>query len=154
MACIAHPPAEVAAVIAAAPTSTKRPLEVRATGRSARYIAGNGDMDFTCFHHPIRVRLRIRSSHVYFSWRHPMSFAYDQRKEKQPVTPRVRQFPGGIHHSGRRTIWFTYDNGWDCGVGDNVKRCPVSKYGLYLVDIDGRVRHFDPIIGNGGHSSY
>lgn len=154
MTCVAHPPPEVAAIIAAAPSSKDRPLAFRPSGGSANYIDAAGNMDFSCFHHPIRVRLRLRPSHVYFSRRHALSFAYEAGGEERPVTDGVRQFPGGIHRIDVRTIRFTYRNASDCGDPDGKRRCPKSAYGLYLVDANGHVRHVDPIIQNGGGSRY
>ena len=151
MPCIAHPPPQVAAVISAASSSERRP-SFRSTSRaSANYIDGAGNMDFSCFHHPIRVKLRIRPYHVYFSRRHALSFAYEAGTEERPVTEKVRQFPGGIHRINATTISFTYRNATDCGDLHGERRCLKSAYGLYLVDANGHVRHVDPIIQNGGN---
>lgn len=152
MPCVAHPPPEVAAIIAAAPASSDRPPAFRASDASAAYIDSAGNMDFSCFHHPIRVKLRLRPHHVYFSRRHALSFAYEAGAEKRPVTEKVRQFPGGIHRINATTIVFTYRNATDCGHPHGERHCLKSEYGLYLVDANGHVRHIDPIIQNGGGS--
>ncbi len=149
MPCIAHPPPQVSAVIAATPSSDRAP-RFRPVKRSADYVDASGNMDFSCFHHAIRVRLQIGSSHVYFARRHALSFAYEAGKDERPVTGDVRQFPGGIHRTGVKTISFTYRNASDCGVRGGDHHCPKSAYGLYLVDFNGHVRHVDPIIQNGG----
>jgi hypothetical protein len=149
MPCAAPPPPQVAAIIAAGPSS-ERPLKVRPAQGSASYIDYAGNLDFSCFHHAIKVRLSLDTPGVHFYWRHALSFAYQDGKEKRPVLHRTRQFPGGVHRKGPRTISFTYRNAWDCGVGDDVRRCARSAYGLYLVDAHGHVRRIDPIIQNGG----
>lgn len=152
MPCIAPPPPQVAAVIAATPASDRKP-SFRAVKGSGDYVDGDGNLDFSCFYHPIRVRLTLTGSHVYFSRRHPLSFAYEAGKEERPVTREVRQFPGGIHRHGVKTITFTYRNAADCGVRGGDHRCLKSAYGLYLVDFNGHVRHVDPIIQNGGNKN-
>jgi hypothetical protein len=151
MPCITHPPPQIAAVVSAEPSSSDRAPSFRPVSRaSANYIDGAGNMDFSCFYHPIRVRLQLRGPGVRFYREHALSFAYVAGKEKRPVTRKVRQFPGGIHRLNARTVWFTYRNSADCGVGDGKPRCLKSAYGLYLVTDHGRVRHIDPIIQNGG----
>lgn len=152
MACVAHPPPEVAAIVAAAPASESRP-SFRAVNRlSARYVDGRGNLDFHCFHHPIRVRLTIQTARVRFARHAALSFAYQAGHAKHPVRGHLRQFPGGVHRLGARSILFTYRNASDCGVPGGPPRCRRSAYGLYITDTQGRVRHIDPIIQNGGGS--
>jgi hypothetical protein len=154
MACVPHPPPQVAAIIVAAPASSDGKLRVRAPGRSAHYIDGAGNMDFSCFHHAIQVRLTLRSRYIFFVRRHALSFAYRDGDEKRPVTAEVRQFPGGVRRIDARTVAFTYRNADDCGIRGGKASCPKSAYGLFLQDSSGRVRRVDPVIQNGGGSRY
>ena len=154
MPCVPHPPPEIAAIIVAAPASSDRPLRVVVGGRSANYIDAAGNMDFSCFHHSIAVRLTLRTPHVFFARRHALSFAYRAGNEKRPVTGDVRQFPGGVRRLGPYTVVFDYRNADDCGMRHSKLRCSKSAYGLFLQDARGRVRHVDPVIQNGGIKFY
>lgn len=152
MACVAHPPPEVAAIFAAAPSSEGRPSFRPVNRASANYVDGRGNLDFHCFRHPIRVRLTIQTARIHFAPHAALSFAYRAGAPKHPVKGDVRQFPGGVRRLGARSILFTYRNAADCGVPGGPPRCPRSAYGLYITDPQGRVRHIDPIIQNGGGS--
>ena len=154
MTCVPHPPPEVAAIIVAAPASSDRPLSVVVGGRSANYVDRAGNMDFSCFHHSIVVRLTLRTPHIIYARRHAVSFAYRAGDEKRPVTGEVRQFLGGVRRLGANTVVFDYRNADDCGLRHSKVRCQKSAYGLFLQDPRGHVRHVDPIIQNGGTKYY
>ena len=151
MACVPHPPPEVAAIIAASPGSEGGPRFRAVNRRAAHYVDAAGALDFTCFKHSIRVRLTIQTPGVRFAQRFPVSFAYRLHDPKRPVTRHVRQFPGGIHRLEARTVAFTYRNASNCGIRHGPPACPTSAYGLSIADARGRVRNIDPPIGNGGN---
>jgi hypothetical protein len=154
MPCIAPPPLVVEATFTVNTASPLHPKHFHARGRSAHYIDRAGGLDFSCFAHPILVVLTLRTPGLYFptDGSASLSFADDaaHRDEQEMLPPKDHQFPGGVQHFGRKTIWFVYHNDWDCGIGDTVRRCPVSAYGLYLVNRRGVIYHVDPIIQNGG----
>ena len=151
---IAMPPIAVEAVVTVRPGVLPT---FHAHGASAAFVKRNGDLNFSCFHHPIVVSFTIATPHVSFQGdgNKSLSFADDPAKGRPMVLPpRQHQFPIGVQHLGPRRIWFVYNNDRDCGVGDNKPRCLISAYGLNLVSTGHHVRHLDPIIGNGGHGSY
>jgi len=152
MACIAHPPPEVAAIVAVAPSLKSQPSFRPVNRSSAHFVDGRGNLDFHCFRHRIRVRLTIQTHRVRFARHVALSFAYRAGAPKHPVRGQTRQFPGGVHRVGARTILFTYRNASDCGIPGGRPLCRRSAYGLYIADVAGRVRHIDPIIQNGGGS--
>ena len=153
MPCIAPPPPVVSAIVTVIP-GTVRPLRFHATGLSRNYINLNGDLDFHCFHHPIVVVFQLRTPSEYFKGDGNDSLSFvdnaDQARDQMVLPPKQHQFPIGIQHFGRRTIWFVYRNDWDCGEGDNQPHCKHSAYGFYLVNSREVVAHYDPIIQNGG----
>jgi hypothetical protein len=150
MACVHHPPPVIAAVVAASPSAESRTSFRAVSRRSAPYVAANGDLDFRCFHHAIRVRLTLQTAGVRFARAHAVSFAYRKGGRLRPVTPQVRQFIGGVHRLSATSIMFKYRNAKDCGVPHGKKRCRESEYGLSIADREGHVRLIDPVIGNGG----
>jgi hypothetical protein len=153
MPCIAPPPPVVSAVVTVIP-GTARPLRFHPTGASRHYIDSAGDLDFHCFQQPIVVVLQLRTPSQYFrgDGNDTVSFVdnADQARDQTALPPKQHQFPVGIQHLGRRTIWFVYRNDWDCGTGDHQPHCKRSAYGFYLVNSRRVVQHFDPIIQNGG----
>jgi hypothetical protein len=158
MACIAPPPPVVTATVTVTP-GTVRPLRFHPTRASRPYIDPYGDLDFHCFQHPIVVAFHLQSPNQHFNGDGNDSLSFvdnadrardDQARDEGVLPPKQHQFPIGIQHLGRRTIWFVYNNDWDCGAGDNQPRCKHSAYGFYLVNSRHVVRHFDPIIQNGG----
>jgi hypothetical protein len=157
MACIAPPPAEVAAIIQVGPAAAGYPLTYRAADpTSANYLVNDkGDWDFSCFRRPIRVRLSIGTpGFVFFHGgdKDGILFAEDPTGTKQAVKPGHHQFPGGLQHVTAQSLWFKYHNDWDCGAGDGQKRCAASAYGVSIGDgAGGFVHDSDPIIQNGGN---
>ena len=153
MPCIAPPPPVVSAVVTVVP-GTPRPLRFHPVGASRIYIDSAGDMDFHCFQHPIVVVFQLRGPGEYFKGdgNDTLSFVdnADQARDQKVLPPKHHQFPIGVQHLGRRTIWFVYRNDYDCGAGDDQPRCKRSAYGFYLVNSRGVTHHFDPIIQNGG----
>jgi hypothetical protein len=155
MPCVTPPPFVVEATFTVS-ASQLHPKQFHARGRSAHYIDRAGGLHFSCFAHPIIVVLTLKTPGLYFYGQHneSVSFVDDaihHRKDQAPLAKRGNhQFPGGIQHIGRKTIWFVYRNDWDCGHNDGSNGCPVSAYGLYLVNNQGVVHHYDPIIDNGG----
>jgi len=153
MPCIAPPPIAVEATV-----TIRRGLPPRfhAHGASAAFINANGDLRFSCFHHPIVVAFKIETPGVSFQGdgNESLSFADDASKGR-PTTlpPKHHQFPIGVQHLSRRRIWFVYNNDWDCGAGDNQPRCRTSAYSLNLVAARHHVQA-DPIIQNGGSKIY
>jgi len=151
MVCIAPPPFVVSATVVAS-ANPGQPPRFRAHGLSARYIAPSGNMDFHCFKHPILVVFRLASPKVAFAdGNDALSFS-DQGDARQVMVlrPRNHQFPGGIQHIDRRSIWFVYANEIDCGVAGVPPHCEKSAYKLNIVDVRGKVHPADPIINNGG----
>ena len=149
MVCIAPPPLVVSAVVAAA--TPDAPPRFYVHGRSGHYIARNGDMDFSCFKHPIVVVFRLASRKAAFQDGDDAVSYNDQGDIRQLMVLRRRnhQFPGGIQHADRRTIWFVYANDKDCGVADGPALCKTSAYKLNFVDGHGEAQAADPIIQNG-----
>jgi hypothetical protein len=154
MPCTAPPPIVVEATFTVNTASPLHPKHFHARGLSANYIDRAGNFDFTCFKHPIVVVLTIGTPGIYFygQGNDSLSFADDaaNKREQARLARKDHQFPGGVQHVGRKTIWFVYRNDWDCGAGDGARRCPVSAYGFYVVNDHGVVSHVDPIIQNGG----
>ncbi len=151
MVCIAPPPLVVSATVVAS-ADPVTPPRFYAHGLSARYIDRDGDMDFGCFKHPILVVLRLASPQVAFAeGSDALSFSDEGHvRELTALKPRNHQFPGGIQHMDRRTIWFVYANEKDCGVAGVPPHCEKSAYKLNIVDVRGRIHPADPIITNGG----
>jgi hypothetical protein len=150
MACVHHPPPVIAAIIAASPAAESRPSFRAVSRRAAPYDAANGDLDFHCLHHAIRIRLTLQTPGVRFAREHPLSFAYHKGDRLRPVTPHVRQFIGGVRRLNATSITFKYRNSRDCGIPHGRPRCRFSEYGLLIADRSGALRHIDPVIGNGG----
>jgi hypothetical protein len=140
--------------VGAAPTF---PLTFQAAdSASANYLIDDkGDWGFSCFKGPVKVRLTISTPGAVFYYgggRDSISFADDAAQTKQPVQSGHHQFPGNVQHVTAQSIWFKYANVWDCGAGDNQRRCAKSAYGIYIGDgAGGFVAHADPIIQNGGN---
>lgn len=164
MPCIAPPPPQIAATIQVGPAPDYALAFTPADAASANYIAGNGDLDFSCFAGSIRVQFTITTPGVVFYklyGKDAISFAEDasQPAAKQAVQPGHHQFPGGVQHVGPQTIAFTYHNDWDGGAGDHRRRYARSAYGIYLGSaagqgkIGGFLHHCDPIVSNGGNQN-
>jgi hypothetical protein len=127
-------------------------------GAAGNYIQLDGDLDFHCFHHPIVVVFHLRTPAEYFKGDGNDSLSFvdnadslDSAHEQTVLPPKHHQFPIGVQHLGRRTIWFVYNNDRDCGAGDGKPSCRRSAYGFYLVNARDVVHHVDPIIQNGGN---
>jgi hypothetical protein len=159
MPCVSPPPPQVAAVIEVGPAPSYPLAFTAADPTSANYLTdAQGDWDFSCFKGPIKVRLTIATPGKVFYYgggRDSVSFAYDPATQaKQPIGRGHRQFPGNLQHVTAQSIWFSYANAWDCGAGDNQRRCAKSAYGIYVGDSHGGFTvHADPIIQNGGGKS-
>lgn len=150
MACVHHPPPVIAAVVAASPSAESRTRFRAISRRAAPYVAPNGDLDFSCFHHSIRVRLTLQTAGVRFARTQPVSFAYRKGRRLRPVSREVRQFIGGVQRLSATSITFKYRNSRDCGIPHGPPRCRFSEYALSIADRAGRMRRIDPVIGNGG----
>lgn len=152
MACVAHTPPEVGVIVAASPASENRPSFRAVSRTAAHFVDGAGGLDFHCFKHSIRVRFTLQTARVRFARSNALTFAYRKGDRLLPVTHHVRQFPGGVHRLGARTIVFTYRNASNCGVPHGPPLCKTSEYGLFIADAAGRVRRIDPPVNNGGNN--
>jgi hypothetical protein len=146
---------EVAANVEVGPGPDYKTTFHPADAGSAKYLANDdGDWDFSSVKGPVNMRLTIATPGVVFhrgAGGTALSFADDPAQPKAPVARGNHQFPDHVQHGDGQSIAFTYRNAWDGGVGDGVKRCEKSAYGVYLGDADGRfLHHHDPVISNGG----
>lgn len=154
MACIPPPQPQIEATITVGP-APDYPLTFTANPKdgSAKFIAANGDLDFSSFTCEITVKFTIVTPGIVFYQgygKDAISYAdsLDPGDLKQPVGQGHHQFRKGLNHLGPQTIVFEYHN--DCGKhGD--RACPQSRYGIYLGAAGGFLKHHDPIINNGGH---
>lgn len=151
MPCVHHPPPVVAAIVSASPAAESRPSFRAVSRRAAPYVDAAGNLDFRCIHHAVRVRLTLHTPGVRFARAYAVSFAYRKGERLRPVTPRVRQFIGGVHRLSATSIMFNYRNSKRCGIPHGRRRCLVSEYGLFIADARGQVGHIDPVINNGGN---